>query len=118
MAKAVPRPRVRRDNLLPLLAISYVSLSELRPAKRKLRRLDLVHAREVASATGALGFCQPILVSRGNEMIDGEVRFEAAKLLGLDVVPCVRIDHLCPDEQRVHRLAVNRRAEKGRVGSQ
>jgi ParB-like chromosome segregation protein Spo0J len=46
-------------------------------------------------------------------MIDCEVRFEAAKLLGLDVVPCVRIDHLYPDEQRVHRLAVNRRAENG-----
>jgi ParB-like chromosome segregation protein Spo0J len=43
------------------------------------------YVREVASAIGALGFCQPILVRRGNEMIDGEVRFEAAKLSGLDV---------------------------------
>jgi hypothetical protein len=69
--------------------------------------------REVAEAISALGFCQPILVGRGNEMIDGEVRFEAARLLGLDVVPCIRIDHLSPDEQRVLRLAVNRLAEKG-----
>src|SRR5271157_2569599 len=53
------------------------------------------------------------VVGCDNEIIDGEVRFEAARLLGLDAIPCVRIDHLSPDEQRVLRLAVNRLAEKG-----
>jgi DNA modification methylase len=33
--------------------------------------------------------------------------------LGLDRVPCVRIEHLNPGEQRVLRLPVNRLAEKG-----
>ena len=33
--------------------------------------------------------------------------------MGLDRLPCVRIEHLSPDEQRVLRLAVNRLAEKG-----
>jgi len=113
MAKAAATRRPRRNDLLPLLAISYVPLTKLRQTKRKLRRLDPVHVREVASAIGALGFCHPILVGRDNEIIDGEVRFEAARLLGLDAIPCVRIDHLSPDEQRVLRLAVNRLAEKG-----
>jgi ParB-like nuclease domain len=72
-----------------------------------------VHVREVASAIGALGFCHPILVGRDNEIIDGEVRFEAASRLGLDAIPCVRIDHLSPAAQRLLRLAVNRLAEKG-----
>jgi DNA modification methylase len=106
-------PRVPRNDLLPLLAVSYVPLRELRPAKRKLRRLDPAHVREVANAIAALGFCQPILVGRANDMIDGEVRLEAARLLGIDVLPCLRIDHLSADEQRVLRLAVNRLAEKG-----
>ena len=113
MAKAAATPRPLRNDLLPLLAISYVPLTKLRQTKRKLRRLDPVHVREVASAIGVLGFCHPILVGRDNEIIDGEVRFEAARLLGLDAIPCVRIDHLSPDEQRVLRLAVNRLAEKG-----
>jgi hypothetical protein len=60
-----------------------------------------------------VSFCQPILVGRGNEIVDGEVRLEAARLLSLNVVPCVRIDHLSPDEQRVLRLAVNRLGENG-----
>ena len=33
--------------------------------------------------------------------------------MGLDRIPCVRIEHLSKDEQRVLRLAVNRLAERG-----
>jgi DNA modification methylase len=88
-------------------------LSELRPSAKKLRKLDPAHVREIARAIGALGFCQPILVGRGNELIDGEARYEAARLMGIDRVPCVRIDHLSEAEQRLLRLAVNRLAEKG-----
>ena len=103
----------RRNDMLPRLELSYVLLEELRPSTRKLRKLDPAHVREVASSISALGFCDPLLVGRGNELIDGEARYEAARQLGLDRVPCVRVEHLNPDEQRVLRLAVNRLAEKG-----
>ena len=63
--------------------------------------------------SASLGFCVPLLVGRDNEIIHGEVSYEAAKQLGLDRLPCVRIGHLSPEEQRVLRLAVNRLAEKG-----
>ena len=39
---------------------------------------------EVASAISALGFCVPLLVGSDNEIIHGEVSYEAAKQLGLD----------------------------------
>jgi ParB-like chromosome segregation protein Spo0J len=103
----------RRDDMLLRLELSYVPLEELRPSARKLRKLDPAHVREVASSISALGFCDPLLVGRRNALIDGEARFQAAKQLGLDQVPCVRIEHLNPDEQRVFRLVVNRLAEKG-----
>ena len=74
---------------------------------------DPAHVREVASSIRVLGFCDPVLVGRDNELIDGEARYEAARQLGLDRIPCVRIEHLSKDEQRVLRLAVNRLAEKG-----
>jgi hypothetical protein len=103
----------RRNDTLPSLELSYVPLGELRPAGRKLRKLDPAHVRAVASSIGLLGFCDPLLIGRNNEIIDGETRFEAAKQLGLDRVPCLHVEHLNPDEQRVLRLAVNRLAEKG-----
>ena len=52
-------------------------------------------------------------MGRDNELVNGEARYEAAKQLGLDQLPCIRIAHLSPEEQRMLRLAVNRLAEKG-----
>ncbi|HZZ22070.1 MAG TPA: ParB N-terminal domain-containing protein, partial [Roseiarcus sp.] len=102
-----------RNDILPRLQLSYIRIADLRPSARKLRKLEPAHIREVASSIGALGFCVPLLVGRDNEIINGETRYEAAKQLSLDRLPCVRIGHLTPEEQRVLRLAVNRLAEKG-----
>jgi hypothetical protein len=105
--------RRKRNDALPRLELSYVRLEELRPSARKLRKLDPAHVREVASSIGVLGFCDPILIGGDNELIHGEGRYEAAKQLGLERVPCVRVEHLNPVEQRALRLAVNRLSEKG-----
>ena len=45
--------------------------------------------------------------------MDGVIRIEAARLLGLPRAPCIRAEHLSEAEQRVLRLAVNRLGEKG-----
>ena len=103
----------RRNDMLPQLELSHIPIADLRPSARKLRKLEPVHVREVASAIAALGFCVPLLVGRDNELIDGEIRYEAAKQLGLDPLPCICIGHLNPEEQRVLRIAVGRLAEKG-----
>ena len=105
--------RPRRNDILPRLELSYIPIADLRPSPRKVRKLEPAHVREVASSISALGFCVPLLVGRDNEIIHGEVRCEAAKQLGLDRLPCIRIGHLSPEEQRVLRLAVNRLAERG-----
>ena len=105
--------RPRRNDILPRLELSYIPIADLRPSPRKVRKLDPAHVREVAASISTLGFCVPLLVGRDNQIINGEVSYEAAKQLGLDRLPCVRIGHLSPEEQRVLRLAVNRLAEKG-----
>jgi DNA modification methylase len=105
--------RPQRNDILPRLELSDIRIDDLRPSPRKVRKLDPAHVREVASSISVLGFCVPLLVGRDNGIINGEVSYEAAKQLGLDRLPCVRIGHLSPKEQRVLRLAVNRLAEKG-----
>jgi DNA modification methylase len=80
---------------------------------RKLRKSDPAHIREIANSISALGFNVPLLVGKDNVVLDGDARLEAAKLLGLSSVPCIRVDHLDETEQRLLRLAVNRLGEKG-----
>jgi hypothetical protein len=105
--------RLVRNDVLPSLALIQIKLDDLRRPSRRIRKVDPAHVRDVAGSISALGFCAPVLVGRGNEVLDGEIRVEAAKLLGLPTIPCVRVDHLTEVEQRVLRLAVNRLAEKG-----
>jgi DNA modification methylase len=109
-----PSPmRASRNDPLPNLDLVYVALTDLRMPAREIRKLDLAHVREVANAISAFGFCAPVLVGKDNAVIDGGVRVEAARQLGLGRVPCVRIEHLSETEQRILRLAVNRLGEKG-----
>ena len=69
--------------------------------------------REVANSIRTLGFCAPILVGKDNLVLDGAVRVQAVRLLGLGRAPFIRIEYLSEKEQRVLRLAVNRRGETG-----
>ncbi len=113
LAASGAAPRALRNDVRPLLVIVDLPLDELRSPARKVRKIDPAHVREVAATISALGFCVPILIGESNRIIDGDVRLEAAKLLGLGRAPCLRIDHLSDDEQRLLRLAVNRLGEKG-----
>ena len=102
-----------RNDPLPNLDLVYVPLEDLRMPSRVIRKLDAAHVREVANAISTLGFCAPVLIGKDNAVIDGAIRVQAARQLGLGRVPCVRIEHLSEIEQRVLRLATNRLGEKG-----
>jgi DNA modification methylase len=113
MAQAAGAPRALRNDLLPPLDLAYIPLENLRMPAREIRKLDPAHVREVANSIRALGFCAPILVGKNNLVLDGAARVQGARLLGLDRAPCVRIEHLSENDQRVLRLAVNRLGETG-----
>ena len=72
-----------------------------------------MHVQEIANSIGAFGFNIPLLIGKDNVVVDGESRLEAARQLGLTSVPCIRVDHLNENDQRLLRLAVNRLGEKG-----
>jgi DNA modification methylase len=105
--------RPRRNDILPSLQIELIPVDALKSHGRKLRRSDQAHIREIGNSINALGFSVPLLVGKNNVVVDGGSRLEAAKLLGLTSVPCIRVDHLGETEQRLLRLAVNRLGEKG-----
>jgi DNA modification methylase len=105
--------RSRRNDLLPPLRIETYPVGALKSHVRKLRKNDPAHIRDIAKSISRLGFNLPLLIGEDNLVVDGQARLEAAKLLGLASVPCIRVDHLDKTEQRLLRLAVNRLGEKG-----
>ena len=59
----------------------------------------------------AFGFNNPVLIDRNDEIIAGHGRVEAAKLLGLESMPTIRLEHLSEAEKRAYILADNKLAE-------
>ena len=112
-ADAEKASRPRRNDILPSLKVEPCPVDALKSHARKLRKSDPTHVREIANSVSALGFNIPLLIGKDNVVVDGESRLQAAKLLGLSLVPCIRVDHLDETEQRLLRLAVNRLGEKG-----
>lgn len=101
-----------RNDLLPDMAVVKVRIADLRPSPHRARRLSADQVGRLMSSIGDLGFTVPILVN-GGEIVDGHIRVEAAKRLGLAEVPAIEITHLTPAELRKLRLALNRTAELG-----
>ena len=109
---SAPR-RPTRNDLTPMMELVTIPIADLKMPAKEIRKLTEGHITEVSNGITTMGFCVPALVGKNNEVLDGVVRVKAAEKLGLGSIPCVKIDHLTPAEQRVLRIAVNRMAEKG-----
>ncbi len=109
---SAPPPR-RRNDFLPPLVVEEISPGDLLGAARNVRRQEAAHIREVAASIAELGFCDPVLIGSGNTILNGMIRVEAAKQLGLLRIPCIRVEHLTGAEQRLLRIALNRLGEHG-----
>ena len=113
LAAASPAPRLIRNDLVPKLALIECAPADLVVPARNVRKIEGAHIHEIATAIRSLGFCDPVLIDERNTVLDGVARVEAAKLLGLTHIPCIRVDHLTASERRLVRMALNRLSEKG-----
>lgn len=101
-----------RNDLLPTLELRDARISELAPSPHRTRRSSPEQLERIMASIADLGFSQPILVA-GNEIVDGHVRTEAARRLGLEAVPAIEVSHLSRAEIRKLAIALNRTAELG-----
>ncbi len=97
---------------IPPLAVEHVSVSDLKPYNGNARVHSPKQIAEIASSIKAFGFNNPVLIDKAGTIIAGHGRVEAAKKLGLDTVPCLRLEHLSEAEKRAYILADNKLAEK------
>ena len=71
-------------------------------------RLNDAAVDPVASSIREFGFKVPIVIDRNGVIVAGHGRYEAAKLLGLETVPCKYADELTEDQIRAYRMIDNR----------
>src|SRR4051794_4636343 len=84
--------------------------SALRPYSRNARTHSTKQIRAIARSIERFGFTNPVLISEENEIIAGHGRVEAAKHLGIDSVPTLRLSHLNAAQRRAYVIADNKLA--------
>lgn len=90
--------------------VCYKALEELKPYENNPR--DNTEAIEpVARSIEEFGFKVPMVVAEDGTIVTGHTRYDAAKLLGLDTVPCIVADDLTDEQIKAFRIIDNRVSE-------
>jgi ParB-like chromosome segregation protein Spo0J len=90
------------------LAIEYLKPSDLEPFGRNARTHSKKQVRQIADSIKCFGFTNPILIDRSDTVLAGHGRLEAAKLIDLETVPCVRLESMTAEQKRAYVLADNK----------
>jgi len=95
----------------PPLAIVYRDIEHLQPDSKNPRVHSEKQIQQVARSIEAFGFNVPFLIDREGKVIAGHGRLAACKLLGINQVPTIRLDHLTEEQIRAFMIADNRLTE-------
>ncbi len=98
-----------RKPIMPL-TVEYLLITALRPRERNARTHPKKQISKIAAAIERFGFVTPVLIDSNNGIVAGHGRVEAAKKLGMEKVPTVRIEHLSDVDLSAYVLADNQLA--------
>jgi len=94
------------------LHIEYLPVDALTPYENNARAHADADINAICESIAQFGFSDPIGIwSDNNLIVEGHGRLAAAKRLGFDTVPCIRLDHLSDEERRAYGIAHNKTAE-------
>ena len=92
--------------------LERMPITALRPCPANARTHSKRQIKQMAASIERFGFTNPVLVDDNLMILAGHGRVEAAKLLGMEDVPVVRISHLSEADKRAYVLADNQLALK------
>ena len=99
-SKSVPR-KTRRS------VVEYGLLASILPNPINPRKHSRQQIEAIAHSIEAFGFNAPILVDSEKRVVAGHARLEAARLLALQEVPVIRLDHLTEAQAKAYMPADN-----------
>lgn len=94
------------------LQVVYLSPHDLKPYEGNTRKHAPDDIDQIKASIEADGFNDPIGIwGKDNLIVEGHGRQIAAIEMGLDKVPCIRLDHLTDTQRRDYAIRHNRTAE-------
>lgn len=106
-----PSLPVDRKQAVDAGVIRHLPLAALKPYARNARRHNDKQVEIIARSIREYGFVNPVLIDKNNAIVAGHGRYEAARWLGLKIVPTIRLEHLTEAQIRAYRIADNRIGE-------
>lgn len=91
--------------------IELIAIAKLHPYPRNARTHSRKQIRQIADSISRFGFTNPVLIDDGDIILAGHGRVAAARQLGLDAVPCLKLSSMSSAEKRAYVLADNKLAQ-------
>lgn len=93
-----------------MIQIEEVSVETLIPYARNSRTHSDSQVAQIAASIKEFGFTNPVLIDEDGGIIAGHGRVMAARKLGLDSVPAIRLGYLTEAQKRAYVIADNKLA--------
>lgn len=98
--------------MMPNLDIEMISTDKLVPYAGNAKEHPEWQVDQICNSIEQFGFDDPVAVWTNDAgepvIVEGHGRLLAAKQLGIDAVPCIRLDHLDDDARRAYTLVHNK----------
>lgn len=92
------------------MKIEQLTTDSLIPYARNARTHSDEQVAQIAGSIREFGFTNPVLIDKEGTIVAGHGRVMAARKLGLETVPCIRLGHLTPAQVRAYVIADNKLA--------
>ena len=88
-----------------------ININSITPYAKNARKHSAQQIQNIANSIKEFGFINPVIIDKNFRIVAGHGRVEAAKLLGLEELPFIQVEHLSPLQIQAYILADNRLAE-------
>jgi len=93
------------------LEVTYLRTTSLKPDPRNPRVHSDKQVRQIAQSIESFGFNVPLLIDDQQKVIAGHGRLLAARKMGWDTVPAIKLSHLTESQRAAFLIADNRLTE-------
>ena len=90
------------------MEIENIPIGQLKAYEKNSRTHGKKQISQVVASIKEFGFTNPLLIDENDTLIAGHGRLLAAKEMGMDEIPCVRLSHLSDAQKKAYVIADNK----------